>query len=161
AVQLSTALSEFLRLLNMPAAEVVIQLKEGAPTLKGQDSIQFLMRTNKGEKLTSVKEEISGGELCRLLFAIKVLLANKNHCPTLIFDEIDANVGGTTATIMGEKLSELSQKRQILTITHFAQVARFGKQHIVVEKQEVMDRTITHIQVLEGASIGHELARMM
>lgn len=150
-----------LRKLNMPSSEVKIELVEKELSSNGKENVRFLLRANKGEAFAEVREGVSGGELCRLLFCIKCALLDKNSTPILIFDEIDAHVGGRSATIMGEKLSKLAKHKQILCITHFAQVARFGSAHFVVSKQEANARTLTYIQNIKEGLIEEEIGRMM
>ena len=138
-----------------------ILLTHQARSSTGDDEVQFWMQVNAGEGLISIKENSSGGELSRVLFAIKSHLAEKNQTPTLIFDEIDANVGGQTATIMSEKLLELATHRQILCITHFPQVATKGQHHLCVSKEELEGRTIGKIELLDKVSRQKELVRML
>lgn len=150
-----------LRELNMANAQFNIVLEEQARTLSGEDSIQFWLSPNKGEKSITVKENASGGELSRLLFAIKTTLASKNNTPTLIFDEIDANVGGKTASIIGTKLRELGLHRQVFCITHFPQVASCADHHFGVHKKEVEGRTFASITLLNSSLREKELQRMI
>ncbi|NCA15281.1 MAG: DNA repair protein RecN, partial [Proteobacteria bacterium] len=127
----------------------------------GIDAVAFHFAPNPGEPSRPVARTASGGELSRLLLAIKTLLAEKNNTATIIFDEIDANVGGTTATLIGAKLRDLSHHRQVFCITHFAQVAKSADQHIRVSKEEKEGRTVAHIQVLDNKGKSSELLRMM
>jgi DNA repair protein RecN (Recombination protein N) len=158
---LQTALTQALHTLNMPHAEFQIALSSQPRTLSGEDAIQFLLNANPGEKPIAVKENASGGELSRLLFAIKTTFAEKNNTPTLIFDEIDANVGGKTATLIGEKLHELGRHRQLLCITHFAQVASHADHHLAVHKEESEGRTFARITSLDAEGRQTELQRML
>jgi DNA repair protein RecN (Recombination protein N) len=161
AERLATALTKELQELNMSGAELTIELSEAARGSFGDDTIQFWLKANTGEHPGRVKDHASGGELSRLLFAIKVLLAEKNNTPTLIFDEIDANVGGKTATIIGEKLAELGKHRQVICITHFPQVASKANTHFAVQKIESDGRTLTQIEQLSKQSRELELLRML
>ncbi|MCX6990972.1 MAG: DNA repair protein RecN, partial [Chlamydiae bacterium] len=113
------------------------------------------------EKPSSLKDSTSGGELSRLLLAIKTTLAEKNNTPTIIFDEIDANVGGTTATLIGEKLLELSAHRQVFCITHFPQVAKKADLHLCIYKESKGDRTVTRLEKLGSLAKEKELLRML
>lgn len=158
---LQASLTQALRSLNMPHAEFQIMLSPQPRTFSGEDAIQFFLNANPGEKPIAVKENASGGELSRLLFAIKITLAEKNNTPTLIFDEIDANVGGKTATLIGEKLHELGHHRQVLCITHFAQVASHADHHLAVYKEEADGRTFAHITSLDTQGRQVELQRML
>ncbi|WP_420420553.1 DNA repair protein RecN [Simkania sp.] len=158
---LEQELTQEIRLLNMPDAifQIEITPKELGP--EGADQIAFYLGANRGEKPALVKSKTSGGELSRLFFALKLLLAEKEAIPILIFDEIDSNIGGETATLIGEKLLELSQSRQVLCITHFPQVARFATHHLLISKNTDEERTHTTIESLEGSQRQEELLRMM
>ncbi|MEN9343227.1 MAG: repair protein recN [Chlamydiota bacterium] len=160
AALLSEKLSEELHKLNMEKAEVSIHIIKTEHSLSGQDEVQFWIQANPGENPSLVKEHASGGELARLLFAIKIVLADKNATPTLIFDEIDANVGGRTAKRIAEKLKTLGQSKQVLCITHFPQVAVEADCHFQVIKQDKGMRTVTQIEQLCPSKIQEELLRM-
>lgn len=161
AGKFQTALTKELQELNMSGAEITIEISPGARCSNGDDAVQFWLKANVGEHPGRVKDHASGGELSRLLFAIKIVLAEKNNTPTLIFDEIDANVGGKTATIIGEKLGELGKHRQVICITHFPQVASRANEHFGVQKVEADGRTLTLIQPLSPEERGQELLRML
>ncbi len=154
-------LTQQLRSLNIPGAEVTIEIISQERNQSGDDEIRFWLKANTGEQPALVKDQSSGGELSRLLLAIKISLAEKNNTPTLIFDEIDANVGGTTATIIGEKLKELGKHRQVLCITHFPQVASHADLHFSVQKQEKEGRTTTQVKQLSPKERDAELLRML
>lgn len=155
--KLSSAICE----LNMPGASVTIEIKPQVRNSTGQDHITFWLQANKGEKPASLRDSTSGGELSRLLLAIKTTLAEKNNTPTIIFDEIDANVGGTTATLIGDKLIELSRHRQVFCITHFPQVAKKADLHLRVFKQDKDERTIARLEKLGSKEREKELLRML
>ncbi|MCB1116829.1 MAG: DNA repair protein RecN, partial [Chlamydiia bacterium] len=121
----------------------------------------FLLAANKGEAPASLKDQSSGGEVARYLFALKILLATRAGLPTLIFDEIDANVGGETATLVGQKLKTLGKTTQVLAITHFPQVARFADHHLHIAKKEQGERTLTEISPLTSTEKDQELLRML
>ncbi len=157
---LEKKISKSLHLLNMPDAEFTIQIKEQPLTSHGADQVEFYLKTNKGEPLLKVKECSSGGELSRLMLSLKTTLAEKNNTPTLIFDEIDANVGGETASTIGEMLHTLGSYRQVLCITHFPQVAKKGDQNIRIYKKEIDNRTVGFIEPLNQNSKEKELLRM-
>ncbi len=147
--------------LNFPHAKVVIELtpKELGPT--GGDQVTFYLAANQGEAPASLSSRTSGGEVARFLFALKILLAEKGALPTLIFDEIDANVGGETATLVGQKLQALGKHVQVLAITHFPQVARSANHHLQIAKKEREGRTLTEIHLLEKSEREKELLRML
>ncbi len=158
---LSQQLTSQLQSLNMQGAELQIHVQATPRSQWGDDHIQFWMRANVGEQSVPVKDHSSGGELSRLLFVIKTALSEKNQTPTLIFDEIDANVGGKTATVIGEKLKELGNHRQVICITHFPQVASKADHHFSVQKMESDGRTVTTIQSLEKNEREKEILRML
>lgn len=161
AKRLQAILTTHLQMLNMSGAEVSITISPHQRSMTGDDLVQFWLKANTGEHPGLVKEHSSGGELSRLLFAVKIALAEKNNTPTLIFDEIDANVGGKTASIIGEKLQELGHFRQVLCITHFPQVASKAKEHFGVQKVESEGRTYTEIKHLNKKQREQELLRMI
>jgi DNA repair protein RecN (Recombination protein N) len=161
AIQLQQALTAQLQILNMNGAEVTIEVLPQARSLTGDDKVQFWLKANTGELPSLVKEHASGGELSRLLFALKIALAEKNNTPTLMFDEIDANVGGKTASIIGKQLQELGRFRQVICVTHFPQVASQADIHFSVQKVETQGRTVTEIKQLTKKQREQELLRMI
>lgn len=158
AERLSLQIAEQLQALNMPGAEVRILVHPTSRSSTGEDLVEFWMRANIGEPLTPIKDCASGGELCRFLFALKILSEGTSR--TLIFDEIDANIGGATARILGKKLHELGKQNQVLCITHFPQVAEEAHHHLLVEKKEEAGRTFTEIRCIEALEKEKELLRM-
>ena len=161
AKSLEKRLAEELLSLNFPYAETSILFTEKAIGPSGIDEISFYLTANKGEQAGSLSQKSSGGEVARYLFALKIILAEKEGLPTLIFDEIDANVGGETAALVGQKLKALGKKSQVLAITHFPQVARFADHHLQISKKEVKGRTITEIKPLKSSETEGELLRML
>lgn len=160
AKQLEKALLKHLRELNMADALFHVECIPQKRTLRGDDRIEFFLAPNLGERQLPIKECASGGELSRVMLAIQTLLAGKEKKPTLIFDEIDANIGGETASIVGEKLREIGVKHQVICITHFPQVAALAQHHIQISKKTRQGRTFTVVQELEGEAIEMELNRM-
>lgn len=161
ALELEKKLKSSLREMNIQSADVKILIEKAPRTKTGEDSVCFMLKANMGEKLAPVAECSSGGELSRLIFALKTILSEKTQPKTMIFDEIDANVGGETATKMGEKIKDLAKFRQVLCITHFSQVARQGDHHLCVSKSEENDRTRGHIRHLTSNEKEVELLRML
>ncbi len=161
AKQLESKLTDELRTLNFPHAKMLITIdsKEIGPA--GKDQISFFLAANPGEEPASLSTHTSGGEIARLLFALKILLAEKGSLSTLIFDELDANIGGETASIVGKKLRELGKHSQILAITHFPQVARHANHHLQISKKESNGRAITKISPLKASEKEQELLRML
>jgi len=137
-----------------------VQLTEKPMDSTGKDDVEFFFTPNVGEKEISVKECASGGELCRLSLAISCLLAEKSATSTLIFDEIDAHIGGLTALKVGAKLQQLGKNHQIICITHLAQVAQFADHHFQILKKTGNGRTITTISPLSSQKQVKELSRM-
>ncbi len=158
---LSKRLSEGLQELNIPNAKVDIRVELHPRSQRGDDTVHFYLRANQGEESVPVKESSSGGELSRLLFCLKTLLSSQGEIGTMVFDEIDANIGGETATIIGKKLKEMGKNSQLLCITHFPQVAKHGDQHLLVTKKEADARTTSKIQFLAPPSKDTELLRML
>lgn len=161
AAQLQTAAIKQLRSLNMPKVEFFVEIISQKRSRNGDDKIEFFLTPNVGEHRISLKDCASGGELSRTLLAIQTLLAGKDKTPTLIFDEVDANIGGETAAIVGEKLKEIAKKHQVLCITHFPQVAKQAENHLRIYKQEVSGRTVTLVDSLDHEGQHLELQRML
>lgn len=161
AKQLGPILSSLLQMLNMSKAVVYIEIAPHTRTINGGDLVEIYLKANPGEEAARVSEHVSSGELSRLFLALTLILAEKNKIPTLLFDEIDANVGGKTASLIGERLAELSQTCQILCITHFPQVAAKAHQHICVQKEESEGRTLTTFHTLSAKEREKELVRMV
>ena len=127
----------------------------------GLDRVEFSFAPNPGESAKPLKSIASSGEMARVMLAIKSVLAEKDSIPILIFDEVDANVGGETAVAVGRRLRELSSAHQVLCITHLPQVAAAGHRHYRVQKEVLKGRTVTQLETLEGSSRLDELARML
>ena len=161
AKNLSFKIAQEIKGLNMAEADMQIKVERQARSSSGEDKISFWLAANLGEAAVNVKDSSSGGELSRLLLAFKLCLAEKNSTPTLIFDEIDANVGGETARMIGEKLRALSACRQIICITHFPQVASQAHLHLRAQKNVLGDRTFTTIEPLLEKTREAELLRML
>lgn len=125
----------------------------------GMDVIEFLLSTNSGEDLKPLRKVASGGEISRIMLALKSLLVDE--IPTLIFDEVDVGIGGKMAEVIGEKLKILSRKKQVICITHLPQIASRGEVHYQVIKKKREGRTITQIIPLRGEERKREIARMM
>ena len=138
-------------------------LKAGTRLLteSGIDRASFLIAPNVGETLKPLANIASGGELSRVVLAIKAILAETEAVETIIFDEVDAGIGGGVAEKVGEKLKELSRHHQIICITHLPQIAKFGQHHYRISKSVVADRTRTVIEALDEESRLNEIARML
>ena len=160
AGKLSLRLTCELKQLNMASSIFEIKVKNAAPSALGSDTVEFFFSANAGESLKPLKICASGGELSRVLLALKLILADKQKEKILIFDEIDANIGGETASLIAKKLRELGKKRQIFCITHFPQVAKEAHYHLKIQKKVIRNRTITTIEALSQENKEEELLRM-
>ena len=162
ALVLQEQLKQALIHLNFLTVEFEIAVRtEGTITAKGYDDVEFLITTNPGESLKSLSQVASGGELSRIMLAIKTVLAGKDAIDTLIFDEIDAGISGKTAWRVSEQLSRVAAGHQVICITHLPQIAAMADSHFVIEKSSTSGNTITDIRRLEEkASLG-ELARLL
>lgn len=150
--------------LGMPKGQVEIQVTpdlQADPCQTGQDKIEFLVRTNPGLPLSPLAKVASGGELSRISLAIQVITAQKEQTATLIFDEVDVGIGGSTAAIVGRLLRELGQHTQVICVTHQPQVAACGHQHLRVEKISQKGQTTSHISSLTPKQRIDEIARML
>jgi DNA repair protein RecN (Recombination protein N) len=161
AKHLSKALTTHLQELNMKNAIFKICIETAPPTPSGCDLISFYLAANLGEDFYKIKDHASGGELSRILFALKLLLADKEKEKALIFDEIDANIGGVTASILGKQLKSLGQSRQVICITHFPQVAAFADHHMQMIKTPSDGRIVTEVKTLSEKEKQEELLRML
>jgi DNA repair protein RecN (Recombination protein N) len=163
--------SKFEVALTMDVGDEVTSLKSqknqsllrSAPTYRttGLDSVEFQFAPNPGEPAKPLRAIASSGELARVMLALKTVLAAEDEIPVLVFDEVDANVGGETANAVGEKMRQIADKRQVLCITHLPQVAAAGAAHYVVSKQVKDGRTISEISLLNKKERVTELTRML
>ena len=128
---------------------------------QGMDEVAFVFSANPGEPMRPLAKIASGGEASRIMLAIKVILAQADRMPVLIFDEIDSGVSGHTADRVAEKLTQIAQGRQVFCITHLAQIAAMADMHILIEKQAKDDRTSSHLHVLSEAGCQEELGRLL
>ena len=128
---------------------------------RGADRIEFLFSANPGEPAKPLSKIISGGELSRVMLALKSILADVDNVPVLIFDEVDAGVGGKTAESVGRKLEGISASHQLLCITHLPQIASFGDHHLKIEKNERGGRVYVEVRELKGRERQEEIARML
>lgn len=147
--------------LNFLTVEFVIDRKAKEPSADGADDVEFLLSTNPGETPKSLGAVASGGELSRIMLAIKAVLAEKDAVDTLIFDEIDTGISGRTAWRVSEKLSCLSEAHQVICITHLPQIAAMADSHFVIEKETDGSSTQTEIRKLSEEGTKEELARLL
>lgn len=153
--------TEELEFLNMPKVKLVVHQKTGKLTINGMDSIEFLISANLGEEPKPIAKIASGGELSRIMLALKNVIAEKDSIGTLIFDEIDTGVSGRAAQKIGIKLKQISRLRQVLCVTHLAQMAVMADNHLLIEKNIQGDRTVTTVRTLDHEQRKYEIARIM
>ena len=127
----------------------------------GSDDVEFLISTNPGEPMKPLGKIASGGELSRVMLAIKTVMADQDAIDTVIFDEIDAGISGRTAQKVSEKLALIGKSRQVICITHLAQLASMADSHYCIEKQALDGNTQTRMRRLTGEEITEELARIL
>ncbi|MBO5559612.1 DNA repair protein RecN [Ruminococcus sp.] len=150
-----------LEFLNMPNVRLIVSQETGKLTLNGMDSVEFLISANVGEDPRPIAKIASGGELSRIMLALKNVIAEKDSIDTLIFDEIDTGVSGRAAQKIGLKLRQISRHRQVLCVTHLAQIAVMADNHLLIEKNIVGDRTSTSVRKLDHEGRKYEIARIM
>ncbi len=127
----------------------------------GAEAVEFLVTTNPGFDPMPLARIASGGELSRVMLALKAILADVDRVPVLVFDEIDAGIGGMVATAVGRKLAEVAERHQVFVVTHQAQIASRADAHLLVEKDETEGRAVTGVRALGGEARIHEVARML
>ena len=161
AARLSEKVQENLGDLNLGKTTFRVELVPTEPGPSGTERVEFMIQPNPGEPELPVRRYASGGELSRIMLAIRLSQERVEPGATYVFDEVDAGIGGETATAVGTKLRELGDRNQVLTITHLPQIASEAGTHVVVEKEESKGRTITRIERIEGEERRRELARML
>ena len=166
ARKLGKKVQEELASLAMGSARVEIRMKPAEWSATGIDAVEFLLSANPGEEPKPLEKIASGGELSRVALALKTCVApeqaDKKSVPrTLVFDEVDAGVGGSAAEAVGRRLKKLSATHQLLCVTHLAQIAGFADHHYYVEKHTVKGRTTASIEEIEGAARTREIGRML
>jgi DNA repair protein RecN (Recombination protein N) len=164
AARLDRAVAEELPPLRLDKARfqadvAALEEREWGPS--GSDSVRFLIATNPGQTLGPLGRIASGGELSRLMLALKVVLSSGSPAPTLVFDEVDADVGGATAAAVGERLARVAERLQVLVVTHSPQVAARGGAHLLVSKQAARSRAATRVEPLDWPARREEIARML
>ena len=159
AQQMKSALVD----LNFLEVQFEIQVRPNAeaPHADGYDEVEFMISTNPGEAIRPLGMVASGGELSRIMLALKTVLAKKDQTDTLIFDEIDAGISGKTAWKVSEKLGILGGEHQVICITHLPQIAAMADSHFLIEKNAVKDKTTTTIREIKEEESIKELARLL
>lgn len=153
--------TEELRFLDMPNVILDVKHETGKLTINGMDTIEFLISANKGETPKPISKIASGGELSRIMLALKSVIADKDSIPTMIFDEIDTGVSGRAAQKIGIKIRQISKNRQVLCVTHLSQLAVMADNHLLIEKNTVGDKTATSVTELDFSGRVNEIARIM
>jgi len=163
AVELTNLLKEALEDLNFINVTFEIQVRPETENISanGYDDVEFMISTNPGEPIKSLSNVASGGELSRIMLALKTVLADKDLIDTLIFDEIDTGISGKTAWKVSEKMAVLSRKHQLICITHLPQIAAMADNHFVIEKSVIENKTVTTIKELDEETVIDELSRML
>lgn len=162
AGELEQKLNDVLHQLEMKSAQIKVWIEPlDAPEESGADRVAFLLKANKGHDFLPLESIASGGELSRVMLALKSVNSGKGAMPTLILDEIDSGVSGKVANAMAEILHGMGKQRQLVCITHLPQIAARGQAHFRVWKTEETDRTITHMEMLDRDGRLHEIAGML
>ena len=161
AKNLQQRLSVELAALDMPRAQFVCQFEDQPMAANGIDNVRFLMTANIGEALKPMSKVASGGELARIMLAIKNVLAEQDQVGTLIFDEVDAGVSGRAAQKVAEKLRAVSRGKQVLCVTHLPQIAAAANNHLLIAKSERDGRTYTQVTTLDREGRKREIARII
>ena len=159
AVSMSQRILSELALLDMPRVQFSCEITETDLTANGADAVAFYMSANAGEALKPLSKVASGGELARIMLAMKNVLAEKDRVDTLIFDEVDTGVAGRAAQKVAEKLRSVAQHKQVLCVTHLPQIAALANTHLLIAKSERDGRTYTSVTPLDLAGRKRELAR--
>jgi DNA repair protein RecN (Recombination protein N) len=168
AAGLQVRVEEELKQLGMPKVRFQVDLQDRTNeagkllyTATGKDRVEFLISPNLGEPFRRLAQIISGGEMSRVMLALKNVLASSDQIGTLIFDEVDSGIGGEVALAVGERLKNLAAEKQVLCITHLATIAVRADNHIKVEKAAAGERTVTRVAQVTGAARREEIARML
>ena len=161
AQELERRVCQELAELNMPKVRFLCEFSETELGPSGMDGLRFLMSANLGEALKPLAKVASGGELARIMLAMKNVMAEHDSVATLIFDEVDAGVSGRAAQKVAVKLRQVAAGRQVLCVTHLPQIAALAEHHLLISKSERQGRTYTEVKALDRAGRVGELARMI
>lgn len=153
--------TEYLHFLNMPSASFIVNFDDCPANENGIDNVEFLFSANEGQEPKPLAKIASGGELSRVMLAIRCVLSDKDIVSTMIFDEIDTGVSGRAAQKIAQKLAELSKTKQVLCVTHLAQIAAFADSHLYIEKDTIGSSTYTKVTALDEESRVTEIARII
>lgn len=158
---LQKKIEEVLRTLGMPSANFSINVTEAKESIHGRDQIEFMISANQGEPQKPLRDIASGGELSRVMLALKTVLSKADDIQTQVFDEIDSGIGGSVALSLARCIKDLSRSKQVIAITHLASIASLADTQMVVSKSVENGRTSTHLIQVSGESRVHEIARML
>jgi DNA repair protein RecN (Recombination protein N) len=158
---LSVEVTRAMQDLSMSGGRFEVQLKACEPGSYGLEEVEFQVAAHPGVSLRPLHKVASGGELARISLALSVMTSSATATPTLIFDEVDSGIGGAVAEVVGRLLKQLGQSRQVLCVTHLAQVAAKGDQHFYVEKLQQSGQTLSRIRALNSSERVEEIARML
>lgn len=161
AIPLAAAIEQKLRVLGFNKAAFTIRIQEQQPGPTGANSADFLFAPNVGEDLQPLKNTASSGETARVMLAIKTVLTEADAVPILVFDEVDANIGGRVAATVADELRAVAKHHQVFSITHLPQIAAAADNHFLVEKNVVDERTVTSMKQLDDAQRHAEIIRML
>ena len=162
AARLGPAVTKELQALGFDHGRLTVEVSPlDAPSAQGLDHVEMMFAPNEGEGARALRAIASSGEISRVMLALKVVLAAADRTDVLVFDEIDANVGGETVHAVGHKLRAVAESRQVIVITHLAPVAACGQRHVVVRKGVAAGRTTTHVVLLDDSERAAEITRML
>ena len=161
AKELTSAVTDAMQMLSMSGGRFEASLQECEPCAQGLERCEFLVAGHAGVAARALSKVASGGELSRISLAISVITSKETPVDTLIFDEVDAGIGGAVADVVGKLLKKLSFERQVMCVTHLPQVASYGKTHLRVQKSQDDGKTISRLQQLNDSERIEELARML
>ncbi len=161
AKKFSKDVTDVLSYLDMQNAVFQVEIKKGRYTKHGCDDVEFMICANAGEAMHPLHKTASGGELSRIMLAIKSVLAGKDDIDTLIFDEVDTGISGRAAGKVGVLLQRVSRDRQVVCVTHLAQIAARANNHLLIEKSQQQGRTYTSVRTLQSDERIREVARIM
>ena len=150
-----------LTFLDMPKVRFIVSVENCESNTTGTDNVEFMMSTNVGETLRPMSKIASGGELSRIMLSIKNVLTKADSVETLIFDEIDMGVSGKAAQKIAIKLNQMSKNKQVIVVTHLAQIAAYASEHFLISKTTINDRTYTNVVILNYDERKYEIARIM
>ena len=161
AAEFEKQVCDILSYLNMPDVRFTVQFSKGRYTKRGCDTAEFMISANRGESVKPLCKIASGGELSRVMLAIKSVLLGRDPVGTMIFDEIDTGISGYTAGKVGTQLKKVADNRQVICVTHLAQIAAMADTHLLIEKKADKDRTFTSVSPLSYEQRINEIARIM